>query len=91
MILEDLRRRFREFYAGEALVQVQDDAPWVTTVAGTPQAVIGGFTLGDSGRRLVLVAVLDNLLKGAATQALQNLNLAFDLPETAGILPAPRG
>jgi N-acetyl-gamma-glutamyl-phosphate reductase len=91
MILEDLRRRFREFYAGEALVQVQDDAPWVTTVAGTPQAIIGGFTLGDSGRRLVLVAVLDNLLKGAATQALQNLNLAFDLPETAGILPAPRG
>jgi N-acetyl-gamma-glutamyl-phosphate reductase len=34
----------------------------------------------------VLVSVLDNLLKGAATQALQNLNLAFDLPETTGIL-----
>ncbi|MGL6291746.1 MAG: N-acetyl-gamma-glutamyl-phosphate reductase, partial [Silanimonas sp.] len=33
----------------------------------------------------VIVATLDNLLKGAATQALQNLNLAFGLPETAGI------
>ena len=34
---------------------------------------------------MVLVAVLDNLLKGAATQAMQNLNLAFGLDELAGI------
>lgn len=91
MVLEDLRRRYREFYASEPLVQVQDDAPWLTAVAGTPDAILGGFTLGDSGRRLVLVSVLDNLLKGAATQALQNLNLAFDLPETTGILPTAQG
>ena len=48
-------------------------------------ARIGGFTLSADGRRLVVVGVLDNLLKGAATQALQNLNLAFGLPETMGI------
>jgi N-acetyl-gamma-glutamyl-phosphate reductase len=46
---------------------------------------IGGFTLSADGRRLVVVSVLDNLLKGAATQALQNLNLAFGLPEFSGI------
>ena len=42
---------------------------------------LGGFTLSDDGRRLVVVATEDNLLKGAATQALQNLNLAFGLDE----------
>ena len=41
--------------------------------------------LREDGRRLVVVSVLDNLLKGAATQALQNLNRAFGLPETLGI------
>ena len=45
----------------------------------------GGFTLSADGHRLVVVATIDNLLKGAATQALQNLNLAFGLPETMGI------
>jgi N-acetyl-gamma-glutamyl-phosphate reductase len=48
---------------------------------------VGGFALDEDGTRLVVVAVLDNLLKGAATQALQNLNLAFGLPETLGIPP----
>jgi N-acetyl-gamma-glutamylphosphate reductase len=37
--------------------------------------------------RLVVVCVLDNLLKGAATQALQNLNLAFGRPQLEGIAP----
>ena len=47
------------------------------------------FTLGGDGKRLVVVATEDNLLKGAATQALQNLNLAFGFDELAGIpLPA---
>jgi N-acetyl-gamma-glutamyl-phosphate reductase len=86
MLLDDLRRLYQEFYAGEPMVAVQDEAPWVSAIAGQPGAAIGGFTLGEAGHRLVLVSVLDNLLKGAATQALQNLNLAFDLPETTGIL-----
>ena len=38
---------------------------------------------------LVVGFALDNLLKGAAAQAVQNLNLALGLPETAGLLPAP--
>ena len=50
----------------------------------SPRGAIGGDLSAD-GRRLVVVATLDNLLKGAATQALQNLNLAFGLPETMGI------
>ncbi len=77
--------RYREAYAGEALVRVQEDAPWVSRIAGQHHVEIGGFTLSDDGRRLVVVATEDNLLKGAATQALQNLNLAFGLDEMLGI------
>ena len=70
------------------LVRIVDEAPWVSAIAGRHHVEIGGFTLSADGRRLVVVATEDNLLKGAATQALQNLNLAFGLPEFAGILDA---
>ena len=78
--------RYRERYADEPLVRVlAGEAPWVSRIAGAQHVEIGGFTLSADGRRLVVVATVDNLLKGAATQALQNLNLAFGLPETTGI------
>jgi N-acetyl-gamma-glutamyl-phosphate reductase len=77
--------RYRERYAGEPLIIIGEDAPWVSRIAGKHHVDIGGFTLTDDGRRLVVVATIDNLLKGAATQALQNLNLAFGQPELAGI------
>ncbi|KFN41101.1 N-acetyl-gamma-glutamyl-phosphate reductase [Arenimonas oryziterrae] len=78
---------YREFYASEPLVRVLEEAPWVSRIAGRHHVDIGGFTLSEDGQRLVVVATLDNLLKGAATQALQNLNLAFGLPELTGISP----
>ena len=77
--------RYRERYVAEPLVRVAEEAPWVSAIAGAHHVDVGGFTLSDDGRRLVVVATEDNLLKGAATQALQNLNLAFGLPETTGI------
>lgn len=82
---DEVLARYRAAYAGEPLVSVLDDAPWVSHIAGRHGAEVGGFTLSDDGCRLVVVSTLDNLLKGAATQALQNLNLAFGLPETMGI------
>lgn len=82
---DDVIARYRERYAGEPLVRILDQAPWVSDIAGKHHVEIGGFTLTADGRRLVVVATLDNLLKGAATQALQNLNLAFGQPELAGI------
>jgi N-acetyl-gamma-glutamyl-phosphate reductase len=85
--LERVRQRYREFYVAEPLVAVQDEAPWVSRIASKHGALVGGFTLTEDGRRLVVVSVLDNLLKGAATQAMQNLNLAFGFPETEGIPP----
>jgi N-acetyl-gamma-glutamyl-phosphate reductase len=85
MTLADVRRRYGDFYRREPLVAVQDEAPWISRIAGRHGALIGGFSLTEDGRRLVVVSVLDNLLKGAATQAMQNLNLAFGSPETEGI------
>ena len=76
---------YRDFYAGERLVRVLDAPPWVSRIAGRHHAEIGGFALGEGGRRAVLVVTLDNLLKGAATQALQNLNRALGHPELEGI------
>jgi len=80
-----IQARYREFYAHEPLVRIVDDAPWVSRVAHKHHAEIGGFALAPGGKRVVIVATLDNLLKGAATQALQNLNLAFGFDELAGI------
>lgn len=77
--------RFRAHYAGEALVRVVDEAPWVSAIASAHHVELGGFALADDGRRLVVVATEDNLLKGAATQALQNLNIAFGFNEFEGI------
>jgi N-acetyl-gamma-glutamyl-phosphate reductase len=87
--LDEVRRIYREAYAAEPLVEVLDEVPWVSTIAGKHGAQVGGFALSEDGRRLVVVCVLDNLLKGAATQALQNLNLSFGLPETTGIPLSP--
>lgn len=77
--------RYRAAYADEPLVRVIDDPPWVSRIAARHHVEIGGFTLSEDGRRLVVVSTEDNLLKGAATQALQNLNLAFGLDEWTGI------
>ena len=82
---ESVLVRYRDAYAHEPLVRVLDDAPWVSRIAGRHHVEIGGFALSEDGRRLVVVATEDNLLKGAATQALQNLNIAFGLDEWAGI------
>jgi len=83
--IDEIVARYCERYASEPLVRVLDQAPWVSHIADTHHVEIGGFTLADGGRRLVVVATLDNLLKGAATQALQNLNLAFGFDEFTGI------
>lgn len=79
--------RYRAAYAGEPAIRVIDDAPWVSRIAHKHGVEIGGFTLSADGCRLVVVSTLDNLLKGAATQALQNLNRALGLTEHAGIDP----
>ena len=78
-----LLARFGDEYADEPLVAVGAAIPEVAAAAGRHGVAIGGFAA--EGQRAVLVVTLDNLLKGAATQALQNLNLALGLPEGLGV------
>lgn len=85
MKAEEIRALYRQRYEGEPLVRVIDDAPWVSRIAGKHGVEIGGFAVAPGGKRVVIVATLDNLLKGAATQAMQNLNLAFGFDELASI------
>ena len=80
-----VQARYEQRYAGEPLVDVLPQAPWVSRIAGRHGVEIGGFTVAPGGKRVVVVATLDNLLKGAATQAMQNINIALGLPELTSI------
>jgi N-acetyl-gamma-glutamylphosphate reductase len=57
----------------------------INKVINTHFAFIGGFSLDKSGCNITICCVIDNLLKGAATQAIQNLNSSYDLEELTGI------
>jgi N-acetyl-gamma-glutamyl-phosphate reductase len=73
-------------YRDEPLIRVSREIPEVRQIAGTAGLLIGGFTVdARNPHRASLVVVLDNLLKGAASQALQNINLALSLDELAGV------
>jgi N-acetyl-gamma-glutamyl-phosphate reductase len=85
MTAEAIKSRYRERYAGEPLIRIVDEAPWVSRIANRHGVEIGGFAVAPGGKRVVVVATLDNLLKGAATQVLQNLNVALGFPELEGI------
>jgi N-acetyl-gamma-glutamyl-phosphate reductase len=84
--IDALEKRFKLAYADEARVEVDKAIPQVSAVQGGPDVHIGGFAVDERNpARASLVVVLDNLLKGAASQALQNLNLALGLGENVGI------
>jgi len=83
---EALIARYREAFAGEPLIEIRDEAPELKDGADHSGVIIGGFDVGADGKSAVVVAAEDNLLKGAAVQAVQNLNIALGLPEFMGIL-----
>jgi N-acetyl-gamma-glutamyl-phosphate reductase len=80
---DEILQRYRDVYANEALIHVSSEIPQVRDNANKHHVSVGGFAL--DGRHLVVVATIDNLLKGAATQAMQNLNLALGETEMKGI------
>jgi N-acetyl-gamma-glutamyl-phosphate reductase len=83
---DELEVLFRQAYDGEKRIKVSRDIPQVSAVQNTADVHIGGFDIDvRNPAQGSLVVVLDNLLKGAASQALQNLNLALGLDENAGI------
>jgi N-acetyl-gamma-glutamyl-phosphate reductase len=79
---EQLTKLYKDFYAGEPFVQICGDAPAVKNVAGTNYCHI--FVTCVKGR-IVVFSAIDNLVKGASGQAIQNMNIVFGLEETLGL------
>lgn len=79
-----LRNIYQEFYAGEEFIQIALDGemPQTKWVTGTNRCFLGAVVNRDMA---VVVSVIDNLVKGAAGQAVQNMNLLFNLPENTGL------
>ncbi|EPS36867.1 hypothetical protein H072_9500 [Dactylellina haptotyla CBS 200.50] len=85
MTSREIRNLFQDRYAGEKLVKVVGEAPSVKKISGKHGVEIGAFAVHSSGKRVVVCATIDNLLKGAATQCLQNMNLSLGYDEFEGI------
>lgn len=89
---EKIRDCLSDFYRDRPFVRIcsEDRMPDTRCVRGTNFCDIG-FSVDSADRRVILVSAIDNLVKGAAGQAVQNMNLMFDLDETAGLdaVPAP--
>jgi N-acetyl-gamma-glutamyl-phosphate reductase len=76
---------YQQFFADSPMVRLYDKAlPQIQHSVRTCYADIG-FQLAADGRRAVVVSCLDNLLKGASGQAVQNMNLLFGWPEAEGL------
>ncbi|KAH7908793.1 hypothetical protein BJ138DRAFT_1068142 [Hygrophoropsis aurantiaca] len=82
---KDIKALYVERYGGEKLINIQAGVPVLQDVENKHGWTVGGFQVHSDGDRAVVVGGLDNLLKGAATQCLQNLNLALGYDEYAGI------
>jgi len=84
----ELDELYAEAYAGEPFVTVVASPPATKHVTGSNEVRIH-VTLDERTDRILAIAVEDNLVKGAAGQAIQAFNLVHGLPETAGLQQLP--
>ncbi len=83
----EVERIYQEFYADASMVRLVADSPTVAEVWGSNRC---DLAVHAQGRRVVVCTAIDNLVKGAAGQAIQNANLAHGWDESAGLkTPAP--
>ena len=80
----DLVQAYEEFYKHAPFIRITAQPPHTKHVWGTNFCLIYP-TMDSNTGRLIVISCLDNLVKGGAGQALQNMNLMFDLPETKGL------
>jgi N-acetyl-gamma-glutamyl-phosphate reductase len=82
---DSIAKVYHDFFSGSPMVRLYDKAlPQIQYSVRTNYADIG-FQLAADGRRAVIVSCLDNLLKGASGQAVQNLNVMLGWPEAEGL------
>ena len=80
---EDIRNLYEHFYKDSYFIRLVDGSPDINWVKNTNFCDIAFHT---NGKQIVVFSAIDNLVKGAAGQALQNMNLMFGLEDTTGLL-----
>ena len=80
--LRSIKKLCEDYYGEHPFVILTDKNPDVKQVVNTNKAFL---YLEKQGGQLLVVSVIDNLLKGASGQAVQNMNLMFGIEETAGL------
>ncbi len=83
MTAENLRDVFAEYYRGSFFVRLVEGSPDINWVKMTNFCDLG---VGAKGKSAVVFSAIDNLVKGAAGQAVQNMNLMFGLEEKTGLI-----
>ncbi len=80
----ELTQLYKSFYRGAPFVRITRQIPQIRSVAYTNYCDIG-LAIEQHTNRLIVISVIDNLVKGAAGQAIQNMNIMFGLPEETGL------
>lgn len=86
--IEEARQKYSDYYENHPFVTISQVMPNVKQVVNTNKCVL---YLEKHGNKLMVISVIDNLLKGASGQAVQNMNLMFALPENTGLGLKPIG
>jgi N-acetyl-gamma-glutamyl-phosphate reductase len=81
---EEIRQLYLDFYKGEPFVRISGSSPHTKHTSGSNLYLIHP-TIDHRTGRLIVISCIDNLVKGAAGQAIQNMNLMLGLPETTGL------
>lgn len=81
---KQLRDLYQDFYQGEPFVRLAEASPHTKHTWGNNMCFVYP-TLDPRGEKLIAISAIDNLVKGAAGQAIQNMNIMLGLPETAGL------
>lgn len=81
---EEVNSIYNEFYRGKPFIRLIKGIPMLSSVRGSNFCDIG-FEIEKGSSRIVVISAIDNLVKGASGQAIQNMNLMFGLDETAGL------
>jgi len=87
---EEVKAAYDKYYGDEFFIRVlnKDETPETRWVEGS-NFVDVGFKIDERTNRIVMMGALDNLIKGAAGQAVQNMNILFGLPESEGLQQVP--
>jgi N-acetyl-gamma-glutamyl-phosphate reductase len=84
IVEKELKKLYKDFYKDEPFVRVTDAPPHTKHTWGNNNCLVYP-TIDPRANRLIVVSCIDNLVKGAAGQAIQNMNIMLGLPETTGL------